>query len=124
MNRSRLDAVGAGPHGSSPWTVTMSAARRTLASWVVTTCFLAASLAAQARPARVAVVLDHLPWIHAVEGCFSLAILVFNSLIVRFLKNAVSRSLPKGRQANSHWNQQKFRCPRMTLISKRNPSFQ
>ena len=36
----------------------MSAARRTLASWVVTTCFLAASLAAQARPARVAVVLD------------------------------------------------------------------
>jgi outer membrane protein len=36
----------------------MSAARRTLGSWVVTTCILAASLAAQARPARVALVLD------------------------------------------------------------------
>jgi outer membrane protein TolC len=36
----------------------MSPALRTLASWVVTPCLLAASLAAQGRPARVALVLD------------------------------------------------------------------
>jgi outer membrane protein TolC/ABC-type uncharacterized transport system substrate-binding protein len=78
MTERHLDAPFTGAHGSSFSPLTTSALVRTLAAWVVTTCFLAGPLAAQAHPARVALVLDQrIPRFDSLVGAFQHEILGF-----------------------------------------------